>query len=195
MAYTNERLLVLQPPKHDPPLSRQHRLINVSLKRIGLLYNSPALDFTPGKEDHALVAHHAVHAAKCFVEDDQVRVLDDGAEEEGNFLRGERDVPKTDLVGPVVVDLVVGYERAYHGWGVERIIWAPLNAFEHKVVDMVGRGVEGGVELCSEPAKASVDFAVSFVGEYRFAEEGVRPGVFERLANGESAREEGVDFR
>ena len=116
--------------------------------------------FAVGEEEHAFYAGCLVHAAEGFIEDDQVGLLDDGAEEEGDLLGGEGDVAQAEAVGPVDVrGEVLGDVEARTSSICGRIV----PGFRSENVDwlVVARG---GVELVSEPAETGVDGAISLEG-------------------------------
>ena len=179
MAHAYQRLVLAQPLQNLLAQEHQRRIVHeptvadvlpvrVDAKRLGL---------APREEEHALVAHLVVHAAKRLVQNDQVRLLDDGAQEEQDPLCREGSVAETDGVRPVHAVRVA-------------VVQGPLLAVEFE-----SQRSEGRVQLGFEPAQTGIYGDVAVVRQAWRPEESVGPGALQGLAYGKVAGEKGMDFR
>lgn len=201
MAHANERLLLAQAGDHllGPQRARvelgplfhvqRWRLLLLVVVVVGAGAREDARG-APGQEEHAFVAQRRVHAAKGFVEDDEVRGLDEGAEEEREALGGEGEVAEPERFRPVGrgvhVEHLVGVLEEPSAPRVERVRGSGF--------DGNGGRCPGGFEVGFEPSKRHVHAHVSLVGELGRGEKSVRPGGLEASAQGKVFREEIMDF-
>ena len=179
MAHADQRLVRAQASQqvlaqqHERGVVHEAAVADVLAVRV----DAKGLGLAPGEEEHALVADPGVHAAKGLVQDDQVRLLDDGAEEEQDALGDEGGVAETQGVGPVDA---VG----------KAIVDDPLLGVEKD-----GPGGEGRVQFGFEPSQTGVHGDVAVVRQAWCPEESVGPSALQGLAYGKVAGEEGMDLR
>ena len=179
MAHAYQRLVLAQPLKKL--LAQQHRRGIVHEPTVAYVFpvrvDAKRLGLAPREEQHALVAHPVVHAAERLVQDDQVRLLDNGAQEEQYPLRRERSVAETHGVCPVHAVRVAFF-------------YNPLLGIETN-----GQGGEGRIQLGFKPSQTGVHGDVAFVRQAWRPEESVGPSALQGLAYGKIAGEKGMNLR
>lgn len=161
-----------------------------------------AVRFAVVQEQKALVAGVFVHAGECLVEDDDVRLSDNGAEEEDYALGGEGQLAEGGRVGPfdraVLVAPylvpVLGGRCLVHmrALGTEARLCVIFD-LEHFPLEIRVHS-QGRVEIGLKPAQRRIDAGVGGGVEFRPGVRAFGVGRFEGSADGELARKEGVNF-